>query len=482
MAKALYGHVGSAPDRRMLDEVTRLRARVRALEFEVTRLRAENDRLVAAAAADEADRPAPASRSRRWPNPYRRPTHPHADGRRHTWRVQLALPRARAPIALAAGYHPSARIACPPGVQPGSTGVDVRRSATRAVRWAADRRYRRGACRRRYPARSVPARWRPTDTRRSVHLKSLTVKGFKSFASATTLRLEPGITCVVGPNGSGKSNVVDAIAWVLGEQGAKALRGGKMEDVIFAGTAGRAPLGRAEVTLTIDNTRRRAADRLHRGLDHPPDVPLRRERVRDQRQLVPAARHPGAALRLRHRPGDARHRRPGPARRRPARQAGGPPRLHRGGRRRPQAPQAQGKGAAQARRDADQPEPAHRPHRRAAPPAQAARAAGRGGPAGRRHPGRPARRPAAPARRRPGHPARDAGPGDRRRDRAAAAARAGRGASTPRCRSGWPSWRPRSPRTRPLLAQAQETWYQLSTLQERLRSTAPARQPSGCAT
>ncbi|MBO0869937.1 MAG: AAA family ATPase, partial [Micromonosporaceae bacterium] len=87
-----------------------------------------------------------------------------------------------------------------------------------------------------------------------MHLKTLTVKGFKSFASATTLKLEPGITCVVGPNGSGKSNVVDAIAWVLGEQGAKALRGGKMEDVIFAGTAGRAPLGRAEVTLTIDNT------------------------------------------------------------------------------------------------------------------------------------------------------------------------------------------------------------------------------------
>ncbi len=87
-----------------------------------------------------------------------------------------------------------------------------------------------------------------------MHLKSLTVKGFKSFASATTLRLEPGITCVVGPNGSGKSNVVDAIAWVLGEQGAKTLRGGKMEDVIFAGTSGRAPLGRAEVTLTIDNT------------------------------------------------------------------------------------------------------------------------------------------------------------------------------------------------------------------------------------
>ena len=84
-------------------------------------------------------------------------------------------------------------------------------------------------------------------------LKSLTLKGFKSFAEASTLELEPGVTVVVGPNGSGKSNVVDAIAWVLGAQAPSSVRSQKMDDVIFAGTTKRAALGRAEVSLTLDN-------------------------------------------------------------------------------------------------------------------------------------------------------------------------------------------------------------------------------------
>jgi chromosome segregation protein len=85
-------------------------------------------------------------------------------------------------------------------------------------------------------------------------LKALTLKGFKSFADKTDLAFEPGVTVVVGPNGSGKSNLVDAVAWVLGAQGARALRGAKMDDVIFAGTTKKSALGRAEVSLTIDNS------------------------------------------------------------------------------------------------------------------------------------------------------------------------------------------------------------------------------------
>src|SRR5919109_656805 len=87
-----------------------------------------------------------------------------------------------------------------------------------------------------------------------VFLKSLEIRGFKSFADRTRLEFAPGVSVIVGPNGSGKSNLVDAIAWVLGEQGPKTLRGGKMEDVIFAGTPKKPGAGRAEVSLTIDNS------------------------------------------------------------------------------------------------------------------------------------------------------------------------------------------------------------------------------------
>ena len=87
-----------------------------------------------------------------------------------------------------------------------------------------------------------------------VYLKTLTLKGFKSFAEPASIRLEPGVTVVVGPNGSGKSNVVDAVAWVLGAQAPSAVRSTRMDDVIFAGTAHKPPLGRAEVSLTIDNS------------------------------------------------------------------------------------------------------------------------------------------------------------------------------------------------------------------------------------
>src|SRR5690606_14578310 len=85
-------------------------------------------------------------------------------------------------------------------------------------------------------------------------LKSLEIQGFKSFADKTKLEFGPGITCIVGPNGSGKSNICDAIRWVLGEQSLKALRGTKLEDIIFNGSEGRKPLGMASVTLVFDNS------------------------------------------------------------------------------------------------------------------------------------------------------------------------------------------------------------------------------------
>ena len=110
-----------------------------------------------------------------------------------------------------------------------------------------------------------------------MYLKKIEAQGFKSFANKAVLEFTPGIMGIVGPNGSGKSNVADAVRWVLGEQSAKQLRGGSMQDVIFSGTEARKPMGYAYVSLTLDNS------------DHV--LPVRGKRIQNQRQCLQTARH-----------------------------------------------------------------------------------------------------------------------------------------------------------------------------------------------
>src|SRR5579862_6564345 len=117
-----------------------------------------------------------------------------------------------------------------------------------------------------------------------LQLKRVDIQGFKSFYDRTEMRFHgSGVTAIVGPNGCGKSNLSDAISWVLGEQSAKSLRGSRMEDVIFAGTRERAPLGMAQVTLTMVDPEARAAHVAHangHGHAHPEDITITRRLYR----------------------------------------------------------------------------------------------------------------------------------------------------------------------------------------------------------
>ena len=194
--------------------------------------------------------------------------------------------------------------------------------------------------------------------------------------------LEPGVTVVVGPNGSGKSNVVDAIAWVLGAQAPKAVRSQKMDDVIFAGTATRPALGRAEVSITIDNSDGTLGVELSeitvtrvlfRNGDSEYAINGAPCRLLDVQELLSDA---GVG------PSAARDRQPGSDRRRPQRSSRGAAGDHRGGSRRPQVPQAQGEGRASPRRDRGEPAPRAGPAPRGASPTPSARTSG----AGRRTP------------------------------------------------------------------------------------------------
>jgi len=106
-------------------------------------------------------------------------------------------------------------------------------------------------------------------------LKRLELHGFKSFATPTTFVFDPGITAIIGPNGSGKSNIAEAVRWALGEQSYASLRGRRTEDVIFAGSAARAPLGMAEVSLTLDNESGDRPPPVQRDHHHPPRLPER---------------------------------------------------------------------------------------------------------------------------------------------------------------------------------------------------------------
>ena len=265
-----------------------------------------------------------------------------------------------------------------------------------------------------------PGRAGGAGVRSAVYLKSIVLKGFKSFPDRTRLEFGPGVSVIVGPNGSGKSNVTDAVLWALGEQSPVAVRGQSMQDVIFGGAPGRQGARGAEVELVLDDSEGQLGlgapevsivRRLDRG---------RRGRVPARRRALPAGRRDRGAVRHRARQGDALGHLPGPGRVDRHLQAARPADADRGGRRARQAPQAPAPRAAEARPHPGQPRPRARRRARGALAAAAAQAPGRGG--------RAARPPRAPDARGPlgARPRRPAVPPRRAHGQAQAAAEAAR--------------------------------------------------------
>ena len=234
---------------------------------------------------------------------------------------------------------------------------------------------------------SEPSQARAAD---SMHLSSITIKGFKSFPERTRLVFSPGVSVIVGPNGCGKSNITDAVLWALGEQSPLAVRGQSMQDMIFAGGEGsrRAATPRSRSSIerpTPTDSAGRGGQRVLRDLDQAPARAQRRGRVPAQRRPLPARRRDRGARRRQPRPRDALGDQPGPGGGDRPLEAARPAPAGRGGRRPRQAPQAPPPGPAEARAHPGQPRPGARRRARGAQPAAAAEAPGPGG----RHPGAP---------------------------------------------------------------------------------------------